>query len=163
MRFSHSYKEFRNFARSVMCIIFYSMEKVYKSKVARWYLCICIGIVAAFVVTLFLCYQFTLILLIDVIFLGAGVAMMLDILFHTDYTIREDRLYIRCGVLFRMTLPIAKITEITHKSTIMSSPALSAKRIGIRHGRRNWVYISPQNQEDFISDIKSINPNITIC
>ncbi|MBO5244147.1 MAG: PH domain-containing protein [Muribaculaceae bacterium] len=83
-------------------------------------------------------------------------------LFHTDYTIKGDKLYIRCGVLFHMTLPIDRITEIAHKSTILSSPALSAKRIGIRYGLKNWVYISPKNQEDFISDIKSINPQITI-
>ena len=55
-----------------------------------------------------------------------------------------------------------QISEITHKSTILSSPALSAKRIGLRYGRKSWVYISPENQEDFIADIKSINPEITI-
>lgn len=138
------------------------MKKVYKSKVAKWYLWACIGSVAAFAGTLFLCYHSTWILLIDAAFMGITVALMFDMLFHTDYTIKEDKLYIRCGILFHMTLPISKISEITHKSTILSSPALSAKRIGIRYGLKNWVYISPKNQEDFISDIKSINPHITI-
>lgn len=138
------------------------MEKVYKSKVAKWYLWTCIGVTAAFAGTLFLCYRSTWILFIDVVLIGICAAFMLDMLFHTDYTIKGDTLYIRCGVLFHMTLPISKISEITHKSTILSSPALSAKRIGIRYGLKNWVYISPQNQEDFISDIKSINTGITI-
>jgi len=138
------------------------MEKVYKSKVAKWYLLCCIGFFAAFVGTLFLCYKSTWILLIDVLFVGIGVALMFDMLLHTDYTIKTDKLYIRCGILYRITLPISKIIEITHKSTVLSSPALSAQRIGIRYGRKNWVYISPQNQEDFISDIKSINPDISI-
>lgn len=137
------------------------MKKIYKSRVARWYRWTCIGVAAAFVCSLFLCFQSTWILLIDVVLIGACVALMLDMLFHTDYTIKDDNLYIRCGVLFHMTLPIDRITEITHKSTILSSPALSAKRIGIRYGRNNWVYISPQNQEAFISDLKSINPGIT--
>lgn len=141
---------------------FVSMEKVYKSKVAKWYVWTCFGVVAAFIGTLFLCYQSSWILLIDVVFMGITVALMFDMLFHTDYTIKGDKLYIRCGVLFFMTLPIDRITEIAHKSTILSSPALSAKRIGIRYGLKNWVYISPKNQEDFISDIKSINPQITI-
>lgn len=138
------------------------MEKVYKSKVAKWYLWTCYGLVAAFVATLFLCYISTWILLIDVVFMGACVALMCDMLLHTDYTIKGDKLYIRCGVLFRMTLPISRIIEITHKSTLWSSPALSAKRIGIRYGQKSWIYISPENQEDFIADIKSINPEISI-
>lgn len=86
--------------------------------------------------------------------------MVYDILLHTDYTIEDDRLFIRCGVLFRQTLPISKIWEISHKSTILSSPALSAKRIGLRYGKKNWVYISPRNQNDFIKSLKNINPNI---
>ncbi|MDE7380642.1 MAG: PH domain-containing protein [Muribaculaceae bacterium] len=83
-------------------------------------------------------------------------------LLHTDYTINGEQLHIRCGYLFRMNLPISKITEITHKSTILSSPALSAKRIGLRYGKKNWIYISPKDQENFISDLKNINPDITI-
>ena len=138
------------------------MEKVYKSKVSRWYLCTCAGISVAFVATLFLCYRYTWILVVDVLFMGGGVALMFDMLFHTDYAIKGHKLRIRCGILFQMTLPINKILEIAHKSTLLSSPALSAKRIGIRYGRKNWVYISPQNQENFISDIKSINPRIII-
>lgn len=145
-------------------ILFYlcNMEKVYKSKVAKWYLWTCIGSVAAFAGSLFLCYHSTWILLIDVVFIGIAVAFMFDMLFHTDYTIKEDTLYIRCGILFHMALPIRKISEIAHKSTILSSPALSAKRIGIRYGLKNWVYISPKDREGFISDIKSINPDIII-
>lgn len=138
------------------------MRKVYKSKVAKWYLWTCIGVVAAFIGTLFLCYSSTWVLLIDVVFIGIAVALMFDILFHTDYTIKGEKLYIRCGILFHMTLPINKISEIAHKSTVLSSPALSAKRIGIRYGLKNWIYISPKDQEDFISDLKSINPLITI-
>lgn len=138
------------------------MEKVYKSIVAKWYLWTCVGVVTVFIGTLFLCYQYTWILLTNVVFTGIAIVLMFDILFHTDYTIKGEKLYIRCGILFHMTLPINRINKIAHKSTVLSSPALSAKRIGIRYGLKNWVYISPKNQDDFISDLKSINPNITI-
>lgn len=138
------------------------MEKVYKSIVAKWYLWTCIGVVTVFIGTLFLCYQYTWILLTNVVFTGLAIVLMFDILFHTDYTIKGKKLYIRCGILFHMTLPINRISKIAHKSTVLSSPALSAKRIGIRYGLKNWVYVSPKNQDDFISDLKSINPNITI-
>lgn len=138
------------------------MEKVYKSKVAVLYLCACIAMGTAFVVSLLLCYKFVLILLVDVVFVGFGLWLMLDMLFHTDYTIRGNVLHIRCGFLYRMTLPISKIKEITLRTTILSSPALSAKRIGLRYGRRSTVYISPQNQNDFIADLKSVNPEIKV-
>lgn len=118
--------------------------------------------VPAFLGSLYLCYKSTWILLINVVFVGLAVALMFDMLFHTDYTIKGDILYIRCGILFRMKLPIGKISEISHKSTVLSSPALSAKRIGIKYGRNRWVYISPKDQENFISDLKSINPEITV-
>lgn len=137
-----------------------NMEKVYKSIVAKWYIGTCIALSLSFLGSIYLCYQSTLLLLIDVIFMGICLLIMYDILLHTDYTIKDDKLFIRCGVLFRQTLPISKISEITHKSTILSSPALSAKRIGLRHGKTNWVYVSPENQNDFIASLKSINSNI---
>ena len=96
------------------------------------------------------------------ILMGIGLAMIYDMLLHTDYTISGGKLHIRCGFLFRMDLPIFNILEITHKSTILSSPALSAKRIGLRYGKRRWVYISPKDQEEFISDLRTINPTIQI-
>lgn len=138
------------------------MEKVYKSKVAKWYLWFCIGMTIAFIGSIYLCYLSTWVLLIDVVFMGIALLMIYDILLHTDYTISGERLHIRCGFLFRMNLPISKISEITHKSTILSSPALSAKRIGLRYGKKNWVFVSPKNQEEFISALRSINPEIQI-
>lgn len=136
------------------------MGKVFKSKVGSWYVITCVLLTFAFVGSVCLCAKSTMILLIDVVMVGIALCIMYDILFHTDYTIKDNKLYIRCGVFYRMTLPINKISEITHKSTILSSPALSAKRIGLRYGNRNWVYVSPVNQDDFIDTLKSINPNI---
>lgn len=136
------------------------MGKIFKSKVARWYVWFCVGMTLAFLGSIYLCYKSTWIILIDVVMMGACLLMIYDMLLHTDYTIRGEKLHIRCGILFRMELPISRITEITHKSTILASPALSAKRIGLKYGKRNWVYVSPKNQDEFISELKSINPEI---
>ena len=138
------------------------MDKVYKSKVAKWYIWFCVGMTAIFLGSIILCYQSTWVLLIDVVFMGIALFMIYDMLLHTDYTIKGEKLHIRCGFLFRMDLPISKITEITHKSTILSSPALSAKRIGLRYGKTNWVYVSPKRQYEFIKALTSINPEIQI-
>lgn len=138
------------------------MNRIYKSKVAKWYIWFCIIMTIVFICSIYLCYKSTWVLLIDIFFVGVCLIMIYDMLLHTDYTITDDKLHIRCGILFRMDLPISKITEITHKSTILSSPALSAKRIGLKYGKKNWVYISPKNQEDFVSTLKSMNPKIKI-
>lgn len=138
------------------------MKKVFKSKVAKWYLWFCIGMTIAFIVSIYLCYKSTWVLLIDVVLMGICLFMIYDMLLHTDYTLDGGRLHIRCGVLFRMDLPVSGITEITRKSTLLSSPALSAKRIGLRYGKRNWVYVSPNDQEEFISTLSSINPEIKV-
>lgn len=138
------------------------MDKIYKTKVAKWYIWFCIIMTIAFIGSIYLCYESTWVLLIDTLLMGICIIMIYDMLLHTDYTINGEKLHIRCGMLFRLDLPISKITEITHKSTILSSPALSAKRIGLKYGRTNWVYVSPKNQEDFISSLKSINPEIKV-
>ncbi|MBD5173665.1 MAG: PH domain-containing protein [Bacteroidales bacterium] len=138
------------------------MYKIYKSKVAKWYIWFCMGMTIAFIGSIYLCYKSTWVLLIYITFMGVCLLMIYDMLLHTDYTINDAKLHIRCGILYRMDLPISKITDITHKSTILSSPALSAKRIGLKYGKTNWVYVSPKNQEDFISSLQSINPKINI-
>ena len=92
------------------------MEKVYKSEVSIWYLSTCVFLTASFIGSIFLCCHTLWVLLIDVISCGIGIALLLDILFHTDYTIKKDTLYIRCGIIYRQTLPISKITEITHNT-----------------------------------------------
>lgn len=138
------------------------MDMVYKSRVARWFVWFCIGMTIAFVGSIYLCYKSTWVLLIDVVFMGIGLFMVYDMLLHTDYTVSGENLHIRCGFLFRMDLPISKICEITHKSTILSSPALSAKRIGIRYGKKRWVYVSPKKQEEFIASLISVNPEIKV-
>ena len=99
------------------------MNKVYKSKVAKWCIWFCIGMTITFFGSIYLCYDSTWVLLIDVVLMGIGLVMIYDMLLHTDYTISGEKLHIRCGVLFQMDLPISSILEITHKSTILSSPA----------------------------------------
>ena len=135
---------------------------VYKSKVDKWYMWLCAGRTLAFIGSIYLCYTSSWILLIDIVCMGIALFMIFDMLLHTDYTIDGDKLHIRCGLLFRMDLPISRIAEITHKSTILSSPALSAKRIGLKYGRTNMVYVSPEDQKGFIAALKTINPEIKI-
>ena len=65
------------------------MDTVYKSKVDKWYIWTCIGLTVAFIGSIFLCYDSSLVLLIDVVFSGVCLGCLFDILLHTDYTIKD--------------------------------------------------------------------------
>ena len=54
------------------------MNKVYKSKVAKWYVWFCISMTIAFLGSIYLCYDSTWILLIDVVLMGIGLVMIYD-------------------------------------------------------------------------------------
>lgn len=138
------------------------MIKVYKSRIDKLIIALFIVSIVIPIVLLILCFYLTWLLLIDVAITVVVTWLIIDILLHTDYTITNDKLIIRCGALYRMDLPIHKIISITKKSSILSSPALSLKRIGIRYGKYRRVYISPTDQDIFIRELQNINPKIHI-
>ena len=62
------------------------MNRIYKSKIAKWYIWFCIIRTIAFIYSLYLCYKSTWVLLIDIFFMGVCLIMIYDMLLHTDYT-----------------------------------------------------------------------------
>ena len=79
------------------------------------------------------------------------------IVFTTNMTFLEDKLQIRVG-FFLKNIEYADIKEVKIAKNIISSRATSVKRIGIRtkekSGRYNYTYISPENQEEFLNELK---------
>ena len=138
------------------------MKTIYKSRIDKIIIILFIAIIAFSVVTLALSFSPTWTVVIDALITTAVAWLMIDMLMHTAYTIHDDKLVIRCSIIYRITIPINEITSITLKSTILSSPALSLKRIGLRYGKYRRVHISPENQDAFIAELLSINPQITI-
>ena len=78
----------------------------------------------------------------------------------TFYTIDEDILTVRSGVLVNQKIKIDKIKSVRATRKWISSPALSADRIEVRYGKYGSVIISPERKEQFIKHLVSINPNI---
>jgi membrane protein YdbS with pleckstrin-like domain len=68
------------------------------------------------------------------------------------YTILDDALSIRCGLLFYQ-IPLDKITDVSLSSSWMSGPALSLKRVKVQTDRRSHI-ISPKFREDFVRDLR---------
>lgn len=56
-----------------------NMDKVYKSRVAKWYIALCIAMTGIFVWSIFLCYNTALVLIIDAVLMGISLFMIYDI------------------------------------------------------------------------------------
>lgn len=80
------------------------------------------------------------------------------ILRGTNYTLDGDSLMVRSGP-FRWTIAIAEIRSVEKPGGIFgrrrSSPALSWDRLVIAYGAGKRLMISPENQQQFLADLKA--------
>ena len=82
---------------------------------------------------------------------------LLWLLFDTWYELRDDHLYCVSGP-FKEKIPYEKIKSVSLSENMLSSMALSRKRIEIRQHKKNYIMgttmISPVNREDFYVQLK---------
>jgi hypothetical protein len=135
------------------------MTKVYRSKVDKWLLGILVG---AMVVAIFgglatvaagvaISPWFTVFGILPVLL---GVGLPLWVLTSTKYTLFDDVLIVK-SALFTWVVPLNEIHRVAATSNPLSSPALSLDRLRIEYGNRKWIMISPEDKEDFVSDLRS--------
>ncbi len=89
--------------------------------------------------------------------------LILWIYFDTSYKIENDKLIYRSGFL-RGKIEIASITEIVKGKTMWSGikPALATKGLIIKFNQYDEIYIAPENNDDILSDLLKVNPDIGI-
>lgn len=91
------------------------------------------------------------------------VAILIWIYFGTYYELQENLLYCKSGPFFER-IPYEKIKSIKLSRNLLSSMALSTKRIEIRqHGKgyiRGTTFISPINREEFLQELVKKCPNL---
>ena len=85
------------------------------------------------------------------------------IYFDTFYKIENGKLIYRSGFL-RGKIEIQKIREIIKGKTMWSGkkPALAKKGLIIKFNKYDEIYIAPQNNNEMISDLLKVNPEINI-
>ena len=106
-------------------------------------------------------YFFNGLYLSAILCLGLTGVIVFPIVFNTCYTINTDgTLNIKCGFFMNVNIPINSIKNIEPTHTILSAPALSFDRMEVFYGRYDSVVISPVDPEDFIAELKNINPAI---
>ena len=83
---------------------------------------------------------------------------ILWIYFGTYYELREDHLYVKSGP-FIGRIAYEKIKSIKFSRNLTSSMALSIDRIEIRQHGKGYItgttYISPEEREEFMKELKS--------
>ena len=84
-------------------------------------------------------------------------AFILNMFLTTEYTIENEILRIKCGILFNKKIDINNIKKISRTNSLMSSPAPSFDRIEIKYGKFDEIIISPEDKLNFAKDLTIIN------
>ncbi len=81
--------------------------------------------------------------------------------FDTSYRIKSDgKLIIKGGFLIRREIDISSIKKIKATSNPLSAPAFSLDRLEISYNKYDTILISPEDEEQFILQLKQFNPYI---
>jgi hypothetical protein len=81
----------------------------------------------------------------------------------TRYEItRNNTLRIRSGFLYNKEIYIRSIRNIRTTNNHYASPALSGDRLEIEFNRYERVQISPEGSNEFISQLRALNPRIQV-
>lgn len=91
-----------------------------------------------------------------ILFLAAGFTALVSAAFTIPcrYTVLDDALSVRCGVLFYQ-IPFDQIESIEPSSTLRSGPALSMRRVMIVTKKGRKCIISPDPRDEFIADLRA--------
>lgn len=94
----------------------------------------------------------------------APVVVLIVVLFASlRYVIDGNVLYVRSFPFTRGTAyDLTKLKSISHTRTLLSSPALSMKRIKLDFGVGLPLVISPRAQDVFVDEILRVNPSVEV-
>ncbi|RYZ92138.1 MAG: hypothetical protein EOP47_30655 [Sphingobacteriaceae bacterium] len=94
------------------------------------------------------------------LFLGLG-GLFIFSFFNTSYTITPGHLLkVKCGVFVNVSIDINAIKRISTTKTMVNCYGLSLDKIELHYNKFDSVVISPKNKNEFIAQLKSINPAV---
>lgn len=132
------------------------VNMVFRSKIDTWLILVLAlsAIVALSAAGSILRKTYGMALLVPISIVAIGALLPMWILAGTKYSLLGDTLHIRSGP-FSWQIPIASITSITLSSSLISSPALSLRRLRVEYGAGKSVLVSPVDPQAFIHAIES--------
>jgi len=95
--------------------------------------------------------------------INATVALFITYTFtNLRYSIEQETLLIRCGFLYKKSIPIHAIKRIEESRSPLSSPAASMDRLEIIYNKFDSILISPKEKQAFIEELVKKNPEIVV-
>lgn len=97
--------------------------------------------------------------------LGGTFAFIVLLFTGMRYIISGNKLYVKIWMIPIGSVKISDIVSVERSYNPLSSPAGSLKRLRIGSGKRtkySYMLISPVREQEFIEDLKAINPNISV-
>lgn len=129
--------------------------KIYKSKISSGLLIFIYSIIGIDALVMIFLKNW---IAISILFLLS--LFILHIFRNTWYRIEGNLLQIKSGFIYRSTIDIGTIKRISSTRSFFSAPALSLDRIEVLYNKFDSVLISPENKEEFVDELKKINPSI---
>lgn len=80
----------------------------------------------------------------------------------TYYQIEHGALRIKSGFIINKLIAINSIRKIHKSNSLFSSPAASLDRLEIFYNKYDSILISPKDKEEFLAQLRNINPAIEI-
>gem|GEM_PF-213549 len=126
-----------------------SMNRTFHSQVGGWYWLLMA--VTAFLLFDFFWFHYT----VPTLLMAVVMIFEIEMLIHTRYVVSADKvLYIESGRFVpNREIPLAAISEMRQVKSYALAPALSFRRIELSYevkGKKEKVWVSPQNEEDFM-------------
>jgi hypothetical protein len=84
------------------------------------------------------------------------------IFLQTYYTIDKGILRVKCAFLINKSFEISRVTEVRETNNPISAPATSLDRLEIVFDNYESVIISPKQKNDFILQLRKLNPKIIV-
>lgn len=100
---------------------------------------------------------------VTMILLLLATLLCIHILLTTWYRITADGYLIaHCSIFPEKKIKIEEISAVEVTVLPVASYALSLDRLIIYKGKAQWLLISPKNKQEFVRNLRKINPEIQI-
>mgnify|MGYP006157311269 CR=1 FL=1 len=130
-------------------------------KITFGFIILLLFMVALFSISISNIFSIVLAFILNVI----AIIILVWIYFKTEYKVEDDILYCISGPIKRK-ISIREIVKISYHSGVIVPVALKLSLSGngliITYGKFNEIYISPENVDLFLQQLKKINPNFII-
>ena len=93
---------------------------------------------------------------------GAIFLIMMFLFTGVRYIISGDKLFVKMWFIPMGTIKILEISSINRSYNPLSAPAVSLKRLALYRYRNLSALISPVREQEFLEELKTINPRIKI-